>query len=279
MKIATVSYNDKTAAKDLTDSLHYTGFAVLSHHPIEPRLIDDVYEEWRQFFKNEQRFNYLFNRETHEGYVPLSLSETAKGYGKKDIKEFYHLYSWGRYPTMLSDKSRILAQQLTELASFLLGWIERYTPVEISKRFSEPLSGMLKGSTRNLFRILRYPPLTGEEQAGALRAAPHEDINLITLLPTATEPGLQAKDNHGVWHNVPCDHGMIIINVGDMLEECSQGWYQSTTHQVMNPSDEHAIQERLSMPLFLHARDDVRLSTRHTANSYLQERYEELGLA
>ena len=53
MKIATVSYNDKTAAKDLTDSLHYTGFAVLSHHPIEPRLIDDVYEEWRQFFKNE----------------------------------------------------------------------------------------------------------------------------------------------------------------------------------------------------------------------------------
>ena len=63
-----------------------------------------------------------------------------------------------------------------------------------------------------------------------------------------------------------------------MLQECTQGYYPSTTHRVVNPTGEEAKKPRLSMPLFLHPRDDVRLSTRHTAHSYRWERYKELGL-
>lgn len=278
MEIAIVNYQDKNASKQFTDSLHHTGFGVISNHPIDTKLIDDVYEEWRQFFKDEHRFDYLFDRATQDGYIPPDLSETAKGYSEKDLKEFFHLYTWGRYPSMLSNKTRLLQEQLTELATQLLNWIEQYTPAEISAKFSEPLSHMLKDNHRTLFRILRYPPLTGNEPKDAVRAAPHGDINLITLLPAATEPGLQVQDNHGNWHDVKCDHGMIVVNVGDMLEECSQHWYRSTMHQVKNPTGEEAKQERLSMPLFLHPRDDVRLSARHTALSYWKERLAELGV-
>ena len=39
-----------------------------------------------------------------------------------------------------------------------------------------------------------------------------------------------------------------------------------------------ARRPRVSMPLFLHPRAEVRLSARHTAGSYLEERLRELGL-
>jgi len=55
-------------------------------------------------------------------------------------------------------------------------------------------------------------------------------------------------------------------------------YYPSTTHGVVNPEGEAAKQSRLSMPLFLHANDGVKLSDRYTATSYRQERYAELGL-
>ena len=61
-----------------------------------------------------------------------------------------------------------------------------------------------------------------------MRAAAHEDINLITLLVTGSEPGLQARDKQGNWHDVPCQSGYITVNAGDMLARASDGYYPST---------------------------------------------------
>ena len=36
--------------------------------------------------------------------------------------------------------------------------------------------------------------------------------------------------------DVPCDFGTLIINIGDMLQEASRGYYPSTTHRVINPT-------------------------------------------
>lgn len=120
MNVATVDYKSENASKEFTDSLRHTGFGVISNHPIDNKLAEDVYEEWRQFFHDERRFDYLFNPATHDGYIPADMSETAKGYSEKDLKEFYHLYTWGRYPEMLSNKTRLLQEQLTKLAAELL---------------------------------------------------------------------------------------------------------------------------------------------------------------
>lgn len=80
--------------------------------------------------------------------------------------------------------------------------------------------------------------MTGKEEPGAIRAQAHEDINLITILPAASEPGLQVKTLDGEWQDVPCDFGNLIINIGDMLQEASGGYYPSTSHRVINPSGE-----------------------------------------
>ncbi len=96
------------------------------------------------------------------------------------------------------------------LAAQLLSWIDEQTPEPIRQRYSMPLSEMIVNSKRTLLRILHYPPLIDiEQQAGAVRAAAHEDINLITLLPAATAPGLQVKDSQGQWHDV---HAILVLS-------------------------------------------------------------------
>ena len=103
-----------------------------------------------------------------------------------------------------------------------------------------------------------------------------DSINLITLLPAANEPGLQVQARDGSWLEVPCDFGNLVVNVGDMLQEASGGYFPSTTHRVVNPDGASHNRSRISIPLFLHPRSEVVLSQRHTAGSYLSERLEEL---
>ena len=62
-----------------------------------------------------------------------------------------------------------------------------------------------------------------------------------------------------------------------MLQECSEGYYPSTTHRVLNPKNNLEI-SRYSMPFFVHARDEVILSDKYNAKSYLEERLKEIGL-
>lgn len=279
MLVQTVDFNNSDAPAEFTRSLKETGFAVVSNHPIQVELITRVYKEWEQFFQSESKFNYLFSKDTQDGYFPLAVAEKAKGYHIKDIKEFFHLYPWGKYPDLVSNAARDLYFELSSLAAILLQWVEDNTPATVSKRFSMPLSHMIYDSPRTMLRIVHYPPLTGKEEPGAVRAAAHEDINLLTLQVAATEPGMQVQDSEGVWHDVECDPGTIMVNTGDMLQMCSQNYYNSTTHRVVNPQGEAAKLHRYAILLFLHPNDDVRLSETHTAKSYLSERLRELGLA
>jgi isopenicillin N synthase-like dioxygenase len=276
MLITPVDFTSPTAAKDFAESLHNTGFGVLTNHPLSPQLLNTVYTEWYQFFQNEAKHNYAFDPQKYDGYFSPSVSETAKGNTKRDLKEFYHIYPWGRYPTEVSDAARQYYAEGATLAATLLQWVEQYTPDAVKAKYSMPLSQMITGSEQTLLRVLHYPPLRGDEEPGAVRAAAHGDINLLTILPAATAAGLQVVGKEGEWFDVPCDFGMLIVNIGDMLQEASDGYYPSTVHRVLNPSGEEAKKSRVSLPLFLHPRPDVVLSTRHTAGSYLTERLQEL---
>lgn len=277
MNVLTVDYRSKDAPKRFTESLKNTGFAVLTNHPIPADLIREVFNDWAQFFDSDQKHQYKFDPKKQEGYFPFR-TENAKDSAVKDLKEFYHLYPNTGLPAGMSPRTRDMYNRLHQTASELLAWIESETPTNVKTKFSMPLPQMIEGSAETLLRPIHYPGLTGAEEQGAIRAAAHEDINLITLLPAATAPGLQVKDVNGNWHDVPCDPGSLVINSGDMLQMCSDGYYVSTTHRVMNPTGPESRNPRFSMPLFLHPRADVPLGGNHTAGSYLKERLVEIGL-
>ncbi|QXO16463.1 MULTISPECIES: isopenicillin N synthase family dioxygenase [Vibrio] len=278
MKLETIDYLAPDAPEQFVQSLRNTGFGVLKNHPIPKELVESIYRNWYQFFTSERKNEFQFNVDTQDGYFPPSVSEVAKGQTVKDIKEYFHVYPWGQIPQELKDEILDYYQRANEFASTLLAWVEEHAPADVQQRFSVALSEMIRSSEKTLLRVLHYPPMSGAEEPGAIRAAAHEDINLLTVLPASNEPGLQVKGRDGEWIDVPCDFGNLIINIGDMLQEASGGYFPSTTHRVINPTGERQTQSRISLPLFLHPKPDVVLSERYTAHSYLMERLRELGV-
>lgn len=276
MQVQVVDYQRHDAPEAFTRSLRETGFAVIVNHPLRWELVEEVFAEWSAFFSSDAKYDYSPEPGSQAGYFGPDISEIAKGETVRDIKEFFHLYDDSVYPDSVSDAALRYRSQATDLAATLLGWVEANTPPDIAERYSQPLASMIDRSTRTLLRILRYPPLTGDEPPGAMRAAAHEDINLLTVLPSSNEPGLELLDINGEWHAVPCDPESLCINAGEMLEHASLGYFPATTHRVVNPTGAAAKRERMAAPLFLHPGDDVILRDDRPAFSFLQERLREL---
>ena len=286
MGIKTVSLKSEYRSEMIADimrSLRDTGFLVLTDHGIDQADLTKLYEMWSAFFTHPTfKKKFTFNKDRQWGYFPIK-SEKAKDAKVADIKEFYHFFMNNpesilpALPVELEHVTRKIALQLEDIAVVLLQLIEKHTPSSVNT-CDRNWSKSVDGSDQTLLRILHYPPLGPDAEEGAVRAAAHEDINFITLLPAATQPGLEVKDNHGNWVSVDVlDPNSIIVNVGDMLQECTGGYFKSTTHRVVNPEGQNNV-ARLSLPLFLHPTGDTRLSARHTAHSYLMERLKELGL-
>jgi len=177
MKLETIDYRAADSAKRFVESLRETGFGVLSNHPIDKELVERIYTEWQAFFNSEAKNEFMFNRETHDGFFPASISETAKGHTVKDIKEYYHVYPWGRIPDSL--RANILAyyEKANALASELLQWIETYSPEEVKAKFSIPLPEMIANSHKTLLRILHYGDMLQEASDGYFPSTSHRVIN------------------------------------------------------------------------------------------------------
>ena len=181
MHIQNVDYQADNAPQDLAQSLRETGFAVLCNHPITPARIQAIYASWGNFFASEGKQDYLRDPIRQDGYFPFK-SEHAKDADEKDLKEFFHIYPWGRVPENLAAETKAFYADLVGLGVELLGWLDGQLPADISGKLSAPLREMMTGSEQSLLRSLHYPPVAEHERSAAIRAAAHEDINLITLL-------------------------------------------------------------------------------------------------
>jgi isopenicillin N synthase-like dioxygenase len=276
MDVAVVDYTAADAPERFARSLRDTGFAVLVDHPLPWSLVEQIYDEWAALFDSPAIEAYDIDPSGQVGWFPPNRSETARGSTVRDLKEFFHVYDWSVFPIEVSDAALQYRRIAMDLAVTLLEWVEANTPPDIAARLSMPLSQMMTGSTRSLLRILRYPPLPDTIDDGAVRAAAHEDINLLTVLPASDQPGLELLGTDGAWFPVPCDPGSLAINGGEMLDLATDGYFPATTHRVVNPTGDAARLPRMSLPMFLHPADDVILAEGRTAYEFLQQRIIEL---
>jgi isopenicillin N synthase-like dioxygenase len=271
-----ISWNDPDCGERFVASLREFGFSALIDHPLDMARVGRIYSDWQTFFAEGNPDAYRMDPERQDGYFSTAEAEHAKGYERRDFKEYFQYYPWGRCPAELLPDIAGHYQQALEVASQLLRWVGEYAPASAVGGLSEPLEQMIQGSEQSMLRVLHYPPVP--EGIEVTRAAPHEDINLLTILPASDGPGLEIKRQDGSWLSVPNRPNQILINIGDMLQEASGGYFPSTTHQVAAPSGEQVQRGRMSLPLFLHPRPEVVLSSRYTAKSYLSQRLHELGV-
>ncbi|HSJ79445.1 MAG TPA: 2OG-Fe(II) oxygenase family protein, partial [Erythrobacter sp.] len=228
------------------------------------------------------------------GYTPFGV-EQAKGAAVQDLKEFWHvgrdLPSGHRYaaqmrPNIWPDEPADFRPVMQDL--FLaFDWTGRRILSAIALYLGEE-ENFFEDAVRDgnsVLRLLHYPPVNGGPE-GAIRSAPHEDINAITLLLGAEEAGLELLARDGRWLPVSPPPGALAVNIGDMLQRYTAGRLRSTTHRVVNPAGEAAGRARYSMPYFLHFRPDFLIDPMFeggeepiTAQDYLMERLREIKLA
>lgn len=280
---------------DLGHALEHIGFFALTDHGIEADLIQAAYESAAAVFALPDDVKGRYEQAALKGQRGLTRfgREHAKDSPYPDLKEFWHI---GRetalppnlWPTevpvfktamvALFDQLEICANVLLEACALYLGLPQA------------ELRDMTTDSP-TLLRVLHYPPVSSDAPAASMRAAPHEDINLITLLCESTAPGLELLQSDGTWLPIAAIPGQMIVDTGDMLQNLTNGQFKSTTHRVTNPGNDR--DRRFSLPFFVHPRAEVDLTPRPeclartggaalfpkiTAGEYLAQRLQEIGL-
>jgi len=248
------------------------GFVIIENHGIDKRLIDQCLDSFRRFFALpvEEKLRYkLPNGGGARGYTPFGI-ETAKGAKHHDLKEFWHVgrelppnhpFSEVMAPNIWVDsipgfrESTLgLYQAFDALGLRLLAAIAR--SVGLPENFFDDKVNL----GNSILRVIHYPPMP-PDPTSSVRAGAHEDINVITLLLGAEEPGLEVLSRKGEWLPINPAPGTLVCNVGDMLQRLTNGHLRSTTHRVVNPPRERASNARYSLPFFLHFNPDFLIKT------------------
>ncbi|KAF2996711.1 hypothetical protein E8E13_005621 [Curvularia kusanoi] len=98
-------------------------------------------------------------------------------------------------------------------------------------------------------RLLHYPPQTSTDPR-QLGAGAHTDFGGITFL--LQQPGTKGLEVFypptESWIPVPVTPGAYVVNIGDLVEKWTAGYYRSSLHRVINFGDQH----RYSAPFFLN---------------------------
>jgi isopenicillin N synthase-like dioxygenase len=293
--------DDRRFAARVGEALRDLGFFSVVNHGVDQTLIDRAYAAVERFFLLDEEVKLRYEDPQSRGQRGFTRfgREHAKDHPAPDLKEFWHVgrehapgdpgygvYPPNLWPAEVPEFRPLLTElyrQLDACAARLLEATALY--------LGEPrtlLSDMSAGANT----ILHYPPIPPDAPVNAVRAAAHEDINLITLLCEATSGGLELLTRSGEWIPVRAEPGQIVVDAGDMLQNLTNGLLRSTTHRVSNPDDSR--ERRFSMPFFVHPRAEVDLTplpstvaatggvVRYpgiTAGDYLLQRLREIGLA
>jgi isopenicillin N synthase-like dioxygenase len=289
--------------KAIGEAYETVGFVAVKNHGLSDALSAALYAEVQAFFKLPQHIKDQYEiagLAGQRGYTGFG-KEHAKGRSTGDLKEFF------QFGQEVSDNDPIKAEypdnvQVKELPQFNPKAREAYQTLEQSGRYLLQAIALFLGLDEHYFdphihngnsilRAIHYGPIT-EEPKDAVRAAEHEDINLITLLMGASAEGLEILNKQNQWVAVTALPEQVVVNVGDMLQRLTNNRLKSTTHRVVNPPREKWGMSRFSIPFFLHPRSEMRLdclpscitaeNPLHyppiTAGAYLDERLREIGL-
>ena len=279
------------------------GFVALKGHFLSDELSASLYKEIKDFYALPQKVKNKYEIEGIGGARGFTSfgKESAKGRTEGDLKEFWH------FGQEVTDGEKIQDNyhpnvQVSELPNFNKVGMEVYRQLEKTATYvlralaiyiglDEKYFDSFVHNGNSILRPIHYPPIIGEPK-GAVRAAEHGDINLITLLMGASAAGLQVQAKTGEWASVTALPEQLVINVDDMLQRLTNNKLKSTIHRVVNPPKEDWDKPRYSIPFFAHPKSEMPLNCLDicidkdnpkayddiTAGEYLNERLRELGL-
>ncbi|KAL1219798.1 2-oxoglutarate-dependent dioxygenase 33 [Cardamine amara subsp. amara] len=311
MKVSSLNCIDLT-----NDDLHHSvvslkqacldcGFFYVINHGIKEEFMDDVFEQSKNFFALpvEEKMKVLRN-EKHRGYTPVLdeiLDPENQLHG--DHKEGYYIgievpkddphrdmpfYGPNPWPDAdVLPKWRETMEEYHQEALRVSKAIARLLALALDLDVDYFDRTEMLGKPIATMRLLHYQGIS-DPSKGIYACGAHSDYGMMTLLATDGVMGLQiCKDKNAKpqkWEYVPPIKGAFIVNLGDMLERWSNGFFKSTLHRVLGNG-----QERYSIPFFVEPNHDCLVECLPTCTSesdlpkyppikcsaYLTQRYKE----
>lgn len=277
------------------DGLTEFGFVSVANHAIDHELIRRAYGLFESFFALPAEVKDRYGKVAGgaRGYTSFG-KEHAKDSTVGDLKEFWHvgreggIYPDNVWPAELTDLKTVgldLFSRLEDTARTLLQALGDYFGLADRGYFADATRG-----GNSILRAIHYPPLLAHHDPKAVRAAAHEDINMITILCEATSSGLEILTREGDWVAIEALDGQLVVDAGDMLSRTTNQVIPATTHRVVNP--EGSNKARYSLPFFVHPYPTFDLSCLPecvsaerparfppiTAGEFLDQRLREIGL-
>lgn len=259
----------QSVANDIGQACHDIGFMVVRGHGVPAATIARLRESVIQFFERplDEKLAWSITKDNYRGYIPLEFF-TPNAAGAADRYEGYKLHwetdpanpicrvcalygpnKWPDSPSALRAAVLDYWQHCDRIASVLLDALAISVGIdpEIFRRaFDKPLTNMT---------LLHYPPQApGQDDFGI---HPHKDTDALTILAPDPVGGLYVK-RKGLdqWLLADAPDDALIVNIGDLLEVWSGGYFVSTPHEVINATGH----ERYSFPYFAVPRFDVLVS-------------------
>lgn len=296
----------KKFVQELGEAYQNIGFVAIKNHGLTDELQENLYAAVKKFFALPDEVKKKYEIEGlagQRGYTGKG-KEHAKGRNTGDLKEFYHVGQEvdKNDPILSQYPANVFPEEVPEFKTYTLAafrileeaGLQMLRAIALYLGLPENYFDAKAKKGNSILRPIHYFPIENPDEvpADAVRAAEHEDINLITLLMGASADGLQVLRKDGKWIPITALPEQIVVNVGDMLDRLTNSKLKSTTHRVVNPPRELMNTPRYSIPFFMHPQSDMDLSClpscidkdnpkRYpdiTAGEFLTQRLREIGL-
>ena len=236
-------------------------------HGIAQDVIDNARAAVIEYFGQplETKTRDRITRDNYRGYIPLGFFSPNVGGGASDQYEGYKLHceiaaddpvceecelygpnKWPQRPALFRERLQQYWQECDQVAAVLLeafAAILGTPPRRLLQAFDKPLTNMT---------LLHYPPKSPDGDGVGIH--PHKDTDALTILAHDPVGGLMVRPrNADEWIHADSPKDALTVNIGDLMELWSGGYFVSTPHKVVNTSGA----ERYSFPYFAVPRYDT----------------------
>jgi len=258
------SVDRSLTTRAIEEACRDVGFMYVVNHGIEATTIAGIRAAVVAYFCRtaEAKLRDSISRDNYRGYIPAGFFSANAGGMASDNYEGYKLHfevtsddpirlecdlygpnKWPDSPAGFRESVTRYWKACDSVATTLLRMLAvplGADPDWFVQLFDKPLTNMT---------LLHYPP----QNIGGLGIHPHKDTDALTILAGDGLEGLMVRRRGvGGWIAVEPPANALVVNIGDMMELWSGGYFISTPHKV-----ETAMRERYSFPYFAVPRHDV----------------------
>lgn len=262
-----IAGDDEVTIRLVEDACHDTGFMYVRGHGISTDVIASIRTAVIRYFDRplEDKLADQISRDNYRGYIPTGFFNANAGGLDADQYEGYKLHceisaddqictecdlygrnKWPNQPAGFKESVLAYWAACDRVADVLLGMLAVILDIDkewFLQKFENPLTNMT---------LLHYPAQA--EDFDGFGIHPHKDTDALTILAPDKVGGLMVRArSRDQWIEVDAPDEALVVNIGDLLELWSGGYFVSTPHKVINKSGA----ERYSFPYFVVPRFDT----------------------